>query len=288
MKIPKWLVATPILTLLLAATVYDIQSNGAPMGHTNAPGELTCNRSGCHTGNALNSGGASLSVHLGSTPGYAPGMVYPVTVEVSQSGKERFGFQVVALKDVDTTNAGTFLVTDSARTKVIAGVNHLTGRYYMTYKFPGTAAVAPGVGRWTFDWQAPTGTSSPITFYTAAAVANNDGTDQGEYIYTQVLTLPALPTAAPPASSQMATSTLFPNPTTGILHISYASTGKDPTTLHLCHLATRQTLQLQTRRDPPGTQQLTLDLRGLVPAGSYLLWISQGTHSHCHKFLLLP
>ncbi len=259
------------------------------MGSTNAPGELTCNRSGCHTGNALDSGGAVLSVDLGNATGYTPGAVYPVTVELAENGKERFGFQMLALKADDSTNAGEFTITDSARTKIITGINQFAGRSYVTYKFPGTAAVAPGIGRWTFEWQAPTGTQSPISFYTAAAVANNDGTDQGDYVYTKVLTLSALPTAAAPSLVEAdGRAIVYPNPSDGRVQIAYSAKGTGLTRIHLLDLATHRDFLLLTRKDASGPQKWASDLRGQVPAGTYLLTITQGSSTDCHTLILLP
>lgn len=287
MEIRKWPVAALALVSLLAMTAYDITSNGAPIGHTNAPGELTCNRSGCHVGHDLNSGDAILSVDLGNGQAYQPGAIHEVTVEIAQDGKERFGFQVLALKD-DTTNAGTFIVTDSVRTKVSIGTNQYAGRNYMTYRFPGTVATSPGHGKWTFQWQAPSNTTSPVTFYTAAAVANNDGTDQGDYIYTKVLTLQALPTSEEPQVQPLEFSSLYPNPSTGTVNISYHSTGRGSTTIHLQNPLTQSTLQLLSRKDPAGIQHFSTDLRGSLPVGTYLIWISQGPNTQCHKLILTP
>lgn len=288
MKIHPQLLPLPLLGFVLVAAVANIESNGAPAGHTNAPGELTCDRSGCHVGAALNSGTAALSVDLGSMQGYQPGVVYPITVRIEQLGRERFGFQMLALNDADTTNAGDFIATDSVRTKVITGTQQFAGRRYMTYRFPGTQPLSTGVGKWTFLWQAPLTANGPVSFYTAAAAANNDGTDQGDTIYTKVLTLPVLPVARTEAAATALSSTLYPNPSRGMLHLSYLSEGKGLTQIYLQSTSGAQRVQLLSRMDPPGAQRLTADLRGLIPSGSYLLVVKQGQRAACHPFVLLP
>jgi hypothetical protein len=288
MKTHHLLTLLPLLGLASMAAVAHVQSNGAPMGHTQAPGELTCNRSGCHVGPALNSGPATLSVDLGTATGYQPGMVYPVTVSLTQPGVQRFGFQMLALQDDDTTNAGTFRITDATRTRILDGLQQFNGRQYVTYTYPGTAPAAPGEGRWTFEWQAPVGTSSPVSFYTAAVVADNDGTDQGDTVYTKVLTLPALPTAQEPASAEALASTLYPNPSHGVLHLRYMASGKGGTRIALQSTTGTQRLELLSRMDPPGQHTWSADLRGRLPAGSYVLQLTQGARSVSHPFILLP
>jgi hypothetical protein len=288
MKLHHLLVLLPAMGLASMAAVVHIQSNGAPMGHTQAPGELTCNRSGCHVGATLNSGAANLSVDLGGAVGYQPGVVYPVTVALSQPGTRRFGFQMLALQDADTSNAGTFRITDSVRTRILDGLQQFSGRRYVTYTYPGTAPAAPGLGRWTFEWQAPVGTSSPVSFYTAAAIANDDGTDQGDTIYTHVLTLPAMPTAQATPSDDALASTLYPNPSHGVLHLRYQSTGQGATRIFLQSLADHRRMELLSRRDAPGPQSLSADLRGYLPAGAYLLVLTQGQRVAHHPFTLLP
>lgn len=283
---PAWMLLAAIP--LIAMGVLDIQSNGAPMGSTNAPGELTCNRSGCHTGFALNSGGAVLDIDMGGSTSYEPGRVYPVTVTISQNAKERFGFQVLALQDADTLNAGIFIVTDSQRTKTLTGINQFSGRTYMTYKFPGTAPAAPGLGRWSFDWQAPSNDVGPVTFYTAAAAANNDGTDQGDYIYTKTLTIQALPTAAAEPATPHTGFELWPNPNHGRLNLRYLASTKATTSLYLMETATGRSQLLFTRQDQPGEQGISLDLHGAVPSGNYLLCLQQGPKRHCQPLILLP
>lgn len=286
MKYPKWLFAPPLLVLIVAMTTYKITSNGAPMGHTNAPGELTCNRSGCHVGNPLNSGGATLEVDLGLAQGYVPGMEYPVSVQITQNDRHRFGFQMLALADQDSTNAGSFIVTDSARTKIIDGLQQFTGRQYMTYKFPGTEPFAPGMGKWTFRWKAPQNATGPITFYTAAAVANNDGTDIGDYIYTNALTLEALPLSIAPASPKHPLAAIYPNPSQGGLQIDYLSKGGTETTFALQDPKSGHTILLAARKDAPGQQHLSLELPDWIPSGSYLFSVRQGTQFESHKLIL--
>jgi hypothetical protein len=168
-------------------------SSGAPVGSTGAPGEETCAQAGCHVGdqgnNNLNTGAGILSIQAGqSIQQYVPGAIYDFSIELDEPNVERFGFSFTAL-DQHNNKAGTLIITDAPRTQIFQGARQFTGREYMTYRMLGTDAIAPGRGRWTFRWQAPDQHVGPITFYVAGVSANNDGTDSGDQVYTETLTI---------------------------------------------------------------------------------------------------
>ena len=120
-------------------------------------------------------------------------------------------------------------------------------------------------------------------------MANNDGTDQGDYVYTKVLTLSALPTAAAPSLVEAdGRAIVYPNPSDGRVQIAYSAKGTGLTRIHLLDLATHRDFLLLTRKDASGPQKWASDLRGQVPAGTYLLTITQGSSTDCHTLILLP
>ena len=167
-------------------------SGGAPSASTGAPDERHCATSGCHSDFALNSGAAELSVSLGNgVTQYELGKTYPVTVSISNPGLIRFGFQAVALKNSDNTNAGTIRLVDSQRTQILPGFGSTIDRKYVTYTYEGTNAVSAGLGKWDFEWTAPETNEGPITLYIASIAANDDGTDAGDHTYTKQISMEA-------------------------------------------------------------------------------------------------
>lgn len=172
------------------SSVWMTTSNGAPIASTGAPRDMTCAKSGCHEGSVINIGPGNL--HLNFNQGeliYEAGKTYPITIEMKQTDIHSFGFQMVAIHDIDTTNAGTIQVTDSLKTQVLKGVKQNADRRYITYKYLGTAQVENGLGRWTFNWTAPAKSNGNITFYYGGIAANNDGTDSGDWVYHQKTTI---------------------------------------------------------------------------------------------------
>jgi len=176
------LLAVPFLIM---AKMPEASSSGAPASHTGAPGETTCATIGCHDDNSVNSGKAKLTIDMGQAVNYKPGHTYAVTIRITEPDVERFGFQIVALKNGDNSNIGTFELTDIKRTQYIKNQYDLFTREYVTYTFYGTDAVSSGVGEWTVNWKAPATNVGPITFYASGVSANDDETDKGDHVYTQ-------------------------------------------------------------------------------------------------------
>lgn len=168
-------------------------SGGAPSASTGAPSEKHCASSGCHSEFAPNSGVAKLAVSLESNgiKEYEPGKTYPITVSISNPGIIRFGFQVVALKNTDNSNAGTIKLLDAERTQILPGYGTIADRRYITYTYEGTNAVSNGYGEWSFEWTAPETNEGPITFYIGSIAANDDGTDEGDHAYSRKIILDA-------------------------------------------------------------------------------------------------
>src|SRR5262249_61152745 len=102
-----------------------------------------------------------------------------------------FGFRGMALTE-SGREAGTLIVTDSARTRTETG----GGRTYIEHTFAGTAPSATNQGSWTFRWRAPATGAGRVTFYAAGNAANGNFSPGGEFIYT---TTGGTPTAAQPA-----------------------------------------------------------------------------------------
>jgi len=206
---------------------FNILTTGAPASSTGAPGENTCNVSGCHDGYPLNSGNALSSLMFdGSNNQFIPGNTYTITVSIEQNNGVRFGFELLALNEADQSNAGTFEIVDSVRTQIIPGIPGLEDRKYVTYKFYGTSPNLPDKSEWTVDWIAPS-TSDDVTFYLATIAANNDGTDDGDTAYTSSLTInSALTSINTEPIENIGEVLVYPNPVRGNAKVRYLLNNK--------------------------------------------------------------
>ncbi len=156
-------------------------SSGPPAGNTGAPGELTCATSGCHQG-SLNGGPGQFVIIAPAV--YEPGETYQITVRhtTNDSSRRRWGFQLTALTtsnrkagDLDNTNNLTIVLNDDG-----PGFN----RQYIEHTLNGTFAGQTSQASWTFEWTAPDTDVGPVIFYAAGNQANNNGSNDGDQIYT--------------------------------------------------------------------------------------------------------
>lgn len=180
-----------IIFLVVATSVFIVaasperSSSGAPGAHTGAPGEQTCATSGCHDDNPINKGTANLTVEVGdAVANYIPGKTYSVKVKIADDGVSRFGFQLIALSNLTQATAGTFEITDLARTQLVKDTKNFPDRTYVTYSFKGTDATQQGMSEWIVNWTAPAENVGPVAFYAAGVSANDDMTDKKDKVYT--------------------------------------------------------------------------------------------------------
>jgi hypothetical protein len=170
-----------ILILLTAVVVY-AKVTGPEAMYTGAPGDInSC--VACHdTFHEANVGPGSVRVEGGPiNAAYQPGQQYTLTVVVQQSGRQRYGFQLTAV-DLNGNKAGTFApIFSDTQVNSDTGVG---GREYIEHKDIGTLPTVPGNRVWSVRWTAPSTDVGTVRFFVAGNAANGDGTNQGDYIYT--------------------------------------------------------------------------------------------------------
>ena len=173
-----------------------MDSNGIN-GYTGSSGEGTCNQAGCHNQFTLNTGGGSVTLASSNMPGnqYQPGQTYHMNCTVSKTGAPLFGFTAEAL-DAGNHNAGMPVVTNSTEMTLHPTSwipNYPTGRWTIGHKKNG--GLSSNTHVFNFDWTAPIVPRGTLTFYAAGNAADNDGTNQGDYIYST--TFSVTPSATP-------------------------------------------------------------------------------------------
>lgn len=280
---------------LLAVIVFtsgtkDIASSGAPIGSTGAPGELTCGKSGCHTGNDkannINTGTGLLSITSEQDiTKYTPGEIYTLTLTLQQAEVNRFGFSLSVL-DANNNKAGTLLVTDSARTQIFEGGLQFTGREYMTYRKVGTNPYEAGKGLWTFKWKAPDHDVGNITFYTAGISANNDGTDKGDLVYTHSLVSTYETVGIHSNEKNNFNFAVFPNPASEILNVKINHADHEHLSYKLYDVQGKFISDLKSSQTSKSGQIITFSTSGFE-RGIYFLKIQSSTHSETKKIHLI-
>jgi hypothetical protein len=276
----KFVMLLVIGAILIVTTsgVADILSSGAPVGSTGASGELTCGKSGCHTGdngaNNINTGKGTLSITSEQNiTNYTPGETYTITVALKETGVQRFGFSLTAL-DENNNKAGTLIVTDQQRTQIFQGAHQFTGRDYLTYRMIGTNPYEPGKGLWTFQWKAPDQPTGTITFYAAGISANNDATDKGDLVYTQRL-----------ISEAGFSFTVFPNPAKDYVKVQLSRPIDEYLYFSLYDVAGKLINSLPDRSVSADGTTISFPLNGLQK-GVYMLKMESRSFSSAKKIIV--
>src|SRR5215216_1003996 len=171
-----------IILILLAAVVVYAKVTGPESSYTGAPGDInSC--VACHdTFHEANVGPGSVRVEGSPIDGvYQPGQQYTLSVTVQQNGRQRYGFQLTAV-DLSGSKAGTLAsISPDTQVNPDSGVG---GRRYIEHMELGTFPTVPGSRTWQVLWTAPSNDLGTVRFYVAGNGANGDGTNQGDYIYT--------------------------------------------------------------------------------------------------------
>ena len=167
--------------ILLAILFYPESSisnaTGSPGGKTGSPIDVqACNN--CHY-SGLGSG-ASITTNIPST-GYIPGNIYTITTNITQSGINKFGFEITAEENAGSTKTGTFFITNSGQTQLV------NSNSAVTHKASGTSGGIGNSKSWSMDWEAPVAGTGSITFYGAYIAANGNGNNMGDTYHSATL-----------------------------------------------------------------------------------------------------
>lgn len=165
---------------VVMSTAFGILSDNGKAGNTGSQGELKCDD--CHNSYG-NSNSGTGTIYVTSTMSnwqYVPGQTYTVNVIIKQTGKPLFGLGFEALTSTNT-NAGSLVITNSAKTqiktKTVSGVT----RNNVVHQFNGGLHADSAI--FTFNWVAPTTNIGNIIFYFAGIAANNNGSENNDYVY---------------------------------------------------------------------------------------------------------
>ncbi len=202
MKKSIYFLSAIAIFLLLTPNVFS-KLNGSPGAKTGSPMDGN-NCTACHDDGTINTGSGILSVATNiPVQGYTAGQTYAITVQMIQSSRSRFGFEITCEEgNFGTAKTGSFGITDATTTKF---VNNNTA---VTHKQGGTSG--SGSKTWSMNWTAPqTGVSAGVIFYVSAIAANNNGNNQGDEVYTTSRPFPEAPSSISETHNNI---TAFVNP----------------------------------------------------------------------------
>jgi hypothetical protein len=202
----KFLIVKILMALALVPILIQAYEFGPPPGNTGAPGDNKngCIASGCHTGTP-NSGPGNVKILLpsGNTGTYTPGQSMQILVQITDSSKAAYGFQLTARSGTaGTTQAGDFSTTDSLTQVMCPDGSTKNNGAACPSQFPvqdiehtvaGFQASQAGKGTYTysFNWTPPATAAANVTMYVAAnagLAGSGVVSPTNVYLSTQVLT----------------------------------------------------------------------------------------------------
>lgn len=277
------LLIVPIV-LICASAFINKSSNGFIAGYTGSPGEGTCFN--CHGGGFS----ADPQVTVSATPSfsmdqYMPDSTYLITVQVSATGFNNFGFGCEILDSVNG-NAGTMQTPGP-------GVHFSTafnGRRNALHTSP--KAGTNNSASFNFEWVAPH--QGTVAIYACGNAVNMSGGTGGDLPIPASFTLSPLPAPVnttvidvgirdnqPEIVSRI---TVFPNPASGLSNISYILKETKQVSIELIDIKGNVVKQLFDQRQAPGNHSQMLDLQGIA-SGIYFVRFSADRQKVSQKLI---
>jgi len=196
----KFLIAK--ISLMMAALPFALSAYeyGPDPYRTGAPGDQgTCLGSGCHSGN-LNPSAGSVKFILPSGNTYTPGVKQRIMIQIVDSTRQKFGFEMTArlASNIPAGQAGDFTSSDSL-TQVIcgdggnkptAGCPSAFPVQFIEHTVNGYTASTAGSYTYQFDWTPPATNVGNVNLYVSSVAGPGGAPNQNNAnVYTANVTL---------------------------------------------------------------------------------------------------
>ncbi|MCG3165335.1 MAG: hypothetical protein POELPBGB_01098 [Bacteroidia bacterium] len=264
-----------VTILFIAVSVFEARrsisyTSGAPDGFTGSPfDDQTC-ATYCHHGIPET---PLLGVMSSNIPlsGYIPGTTYTISANLVKPGHTKFGFQISPMDDHGNVLGSMIELT---------GETQITGMgTYITHTQSGTTGI--GSKSWSFDWVAPEGGTGDVTFYGAFNVSNNNGSNNGDSIFTSTYTIPEDITVGIELVDRSNEIIVYPNPMKDFFTVSFSET-ESKISASIFSVNGSVVYNLQTAE---GTK--TYQLPETISPGIYYLRFSAGSKIYSKKIMVL-
>jgi hypothetical protein len=274
-----------IFTLGIFSISLDILDDNGKAGKTGSPGETTCNTTNCHTGNAVNAVGGSVTIDCPTMTNwkYVPGQSYEVNVTVEKSGVGLFGLGFEALTSTGA-NAGSFTITNTTQTTTKSIAVSGNTRTSVVHKLNGGAS--SNSHTFTFTWNAPSTDVGTVTFYVAGNAANANDAVSGDFIYkaSQVVTSPT--TGVLDVQSEKLAFLVYPNPVIENIKVSYKLNSVANVSFKLVSMTGETVYFENIERQFMGEQSHIIAIDNSLAKGVYFLELAINNEYYSQKVIL--
>jgi hypothetical protein len=268
------------------------KSDGGPPYNTNAPGEKTCSgaegANSCHSGSIPdNSGPGTPSILFSGGTTYAPGQTYTITPTIFHPTRNRFGFQIVSLKDSNNAFVGTITLIDTNVTRQQQpNWGSYQDRIFVMHRVAGSYATGPNTGSWTYKWTAPSYNAGNISFYACFnAVNNNNINDAGDETYYTKITITPSAVGITEVPLDNVHVSIYPNPCTEYVYLYYSLIAGTSLKAELINMEGKFVQSLIEEKTVWGIYSEKIELRE-VPAGIYFIKSDIGGKENLQKIYI--
>jgi len=251
-------------------------SSGAPDSFTGSPSDgQTCIL--CHAGPPPTPISGLITSNIPGS-GYVPGNTYTIVAQITQVGHNRFGFQI---SPQDNFGSVLGILTDVTTETQITG-----GGAYITHTTSGTAGVDSKM--WLFDWTAPPMGTGSVTFYGAFNASDNNGSNNGDTIYTSTMTTSEnIISSFISATKNENFLVVSPNPSTELIKFTLLSKNETELRIVIYNLNGEKVIELNKDILPYSIVSEKIVLSENISSGLYFLNVKTETRNFTTKFIIL-
>lgn len=259
-----------------SASFHQLNIGGASAGNAGAPGENNC--TGCHAGTVATGTGFNV-LNIPEAEAYTLGETYTLVLNMTDAANKN-GFQLVALKASDNTQAGAIVVTDEVRTQLLNGV---AGKQYLGHRAAGNTS-----SQWTFSWTAPATNVGNVVFYVATNKTNSNGQTSGDLIRLSQHTFAAPQSGVSLTAYEQIQASLhiFLNKTEGKIAINFTSDESEPLHVNIMNAQGQSVLSHSLGMSYPGENNKEVRLNQTLSSGIYFVNFFVGNKAYSEKILI--
>jgi len=254
---------------------------------------------GCHTLGTTTTVAIELDSMGTPTTHYKGGLMYTVKItgtNTSTTSLPKFGFQLGSIKgsvsSVTPINAGTWTApypTGTAYRAPSAG-NFVVGLVEQTSSLTATTGTG-GAGTTyvkTFNWTAPAAGTGTVSFWGVVNAVNADASNSGDKYNTNHKVINEWPLSIGIAELSSAGNfnfSLFPNPATSQINLTYHLEKQSAVVVSIHDLAGKQLLELKNGTMEAGEQNFTANISNLIK-GIYFITLNIDGNTSSKKLIV--
>lgn len=258
-------------------TFHQLNSGGASAGNTGAPGENNC--TACHAGSTASGAGFNNLEWADGIDVYTPGETYTIQLSMTDASNKN-GFQLVALKASDNTQAGSIVVTDDLRTQLLNGAG---GKQYLGHRAAGNTLT-----QWSFDWTAPATNVGNVVFYVATNKTNSNGQTSGDLIRLSQHTFAAPQSGVSLTAYEQIQASLqiYLNKSEGKIAINFTTDESEPLHVNVMNAQGQSVISHSLGMSYPGENSKEVRLTQSLSSGIYFVNFFVGNKAYSEKLLI--